>query len=327
MDIYLGMGDPSWLDRPEFEGVPRCVSAKQLDEYRKIRKSNGPTFLDSGAFTLIKTYARWPFTPEQFVEKTRRQVAALGPENVVAIGQMDMMCEEVVIYGGNTKDGHFVGTRHFLGLPADATFDDYVFEHQRITVANFVLLRLLAPDLPIIPIIQGFTLAQYLRCVRMFREAGVDLLSEPLVGIGSMCRRQGTTEAKEIISAIAALGIRLHGFGVSAKGIKLYGGLLASTDSQAWSYGGRMRGGRCIHQVPRRDGKGYIAWEANCPVTAAEWYWNASASVGAAQPAMDLLDGVTAVGSPRKTRPAAKAQGKRSRSTKTSVDQEALFVA
>lgn len=295
--LYLGMGDPSWTARAEFEGIPRCVSANQLDEYKTLPESNGATFIDSGAFTILKKYGRWLITPEQFVAKTRRQVEALGRDKVVAIGPMDRMCEPIVIYGGRSKDGTFAGTRQFLGLP-DATFDDCVLEHQRQTVANFQELERLAPDLPIIPVIQGYTLTQYLRCVAMYLAAGIDLTTYPLVGIGSVCRRQGTKEAKQIISALHALGIRIHGFGVSAEGVKTYGGLLLSADSQAWCYGARRRGGLCIHQVPRKDGRGFIKWETNCPVWALAWYHAVLAGLGNSQPALDVIDPAADLGRP-----------------------------
>ena len=60
-------------------------------------------------------------------------------------------------------------------------------------------LRELAPDLPIIPVVQGQHPEQYLYCVDLYRTlAMVDLTTEPLVGVGSVCRRQGTDEAGQI---------------------------------------------------------------------------------------------------------------------------------
>jgi hypothetical protein len=56
----------------------------------------------------------------------------------------------------------------------------------------------------------------------------------PLVGLGSVCRRQATTEIARIVAELAALGLRLHGFGVKRAG-------LVSADSMAWSYHARRR--------------------------------------------------------------------------------------
>jgi hypothetical protein len=64
-----------------------------------------------------------------------------------------------------------------------------IAEHQRRTVENYLTLRTLAPDLPFIPVIQGWRRSDYLACVEMYVEAGVDLATAPVVGLGSVCRR------------------------------------------------------------------------------------------------------------------------------------------
>jgi len=113
------------------------------------------------------------------------------------------MCEPLIISGGRAGPLRFVGT-HLS-----------VAEHQARTVANLTQLRELAPDLPFIPVLQGYTLPDYLRCADLYAAAGIDLTREPLVGLGSVCRRQATREVHAIVTAIHARGItRLHGFGV-----------------------------------------------------------------------------------------------------------------
>lgn len=280
MRLYVGV-DVSLSDRPELAGIPRCVSRNRYAGRRTIRPATGPTLIDSGAFTMLKDNGHWTFTPAEYVTQLCRIVAALGREHVTAIGPMDWMCEDIVIEGGQTKDGRFVGTRQHLGLPASASLDDCVAEHQRRTVANGIELRCLAPDLPIMYAVQGYTLAQYVRCVAMYRDAGVDLAREPLVGLGSVCRRQASREIDTIVSVLHAMGIRLHGFGVKADGVEAYGPLLESADSQAWSYAARKRVKLCPH--------GVVKHEANCPIAAANWWRDVSARIGgSAQPALDL---------------------------------------
>ena len=61
----------------------------------------------------------------------------------------------------------------------------------------------------------------------------------PRVGLGSVCRRQSTAEIAVIVTALAARGLRLHGFGIKTSGLHQYGHLLASADSMAWSYAAR----------------------------------------------------------------------------------------
>ena len=102
-------------------------------------------------------------------------------------------------------------------------------------VDSFLELRSLAPEVPWVPVVQGFTLAEYLRCVELFADVGVDLTHQPTVGLGSVCRRQATHETAEIVAALAGLGLRLHGFGVKISGLALYGDYLTSADSLAWS--------------------------------------------------------------------------------------------
>jgi hypothetical protein len=77
-----------------------------------------------------------------------------------------------------------------------------VAEHQRRTVASVAQLRALAPDLWFIPVLQGYTTAEYLTCADLYAAAGIDLAAEPLVGLGSVCRRQATSEAHQIITAL-----------------------------------------------------------------------------------------------------------------------------
>jgi hypothetical protein len=137
-----------------------------------------------------------------------------------------------------------------------------VTEHQRLTVDNYLELRGLDASLPFVPVLQGFSLADYLRCADMYEAAGVDLAAEPVVGIGSVCRRQATQEIAAIAATFADSGLRLHGFGVKTLGLSLYGPDLVSADSMAWSARGRRVAG-C--------GEGAHASEANCLRFASAW--------------------------------------------------------
>jgi hypothetical protein len=74
-----------------------------------------------------------------------------------------------------------------------------------------------------------------------YAAAGVDLQALPLVGLGSVCRRQHTGEISRITATLAALGIRLHGFGIKRRGLADYADSLRSADSLAWSYAARRR--------------------------------------------------------------------------------------
>jgi len=57
------------------------------------------------------------------------------------------------------------------------------------------------------------------------------------VGLGSVCRRQNTSEAGTIVRSLAPL--KLHYFGAKLTGLESFGDALVSADSMAWSYRAR----------------------------------------------------------------------------------------
>lgn len=78
-----------------------------------------------------------------------------------------------------------------------------------------------------------------------------------------MCRRQSTAEIAVIVGALARRGLRLHGFCVKTGELHLYGHLLASADSMAWSYAARRE-----PSLPGCTGHKNCA---NCLVYATAW--------------------------------------------------------
>lgn len=142
-----------------------------------------------------------------------------------------------------------------LGPAAEVLFHGTglsVEEHQRRTVATYCELRALAPELPLAPVLQGWTSGEYLDCLALYERAGVDLGAAPVVGVGTMCRRQDTAAASRIFGDIQAEWARthdaplaLHGFGLKSEGLRqrawigltptTVADLLESSDSLAWS--------------------------------------------------------------------------------------------
>jgi hypothetical protein len=112
-------------------------------------------------------------------------------------------------------------------------------EHQRLTIDSYLELRALAPDVPWVPVLQGWHQLDYVQHVFLYRDAGVDLRALPVVGVGSICRRQATAEAESILGILQALGLRLHGFGLKLSGLPRCAQYLASADSMAWSFAAR----------------------------------------------------------------------------------------
>lgn len=237
--FYLGTHQPHWLALVEPD-EPLFVSDRRLRTRKSLPRARAPWALDSGGFTELRDYGEWVSTTAQdYVHRVRRYTQEIG--NLVWCAPMDWMCEPLVISGGRTPNGQkFVGTKLT------------VREHQRRTVENFLRLRDLAADLPFRLVLTGYQVQDYLRCAEMYLAAGIDPATEPLVGIGSVCRRQGGREAAEIFATLTDHfpGIAMHGFGVKSEGLSRYGKLLASADSMAWSDTARWERTRlpgCVH--------------------------------------------------------------------------------
>ncbi len=202
-DFRLGTHCVHWLwTVPQ---TPLFVSDRRLRRYRALRPALAPVAIDSGGFSELQIHGSWRHgpSPAEYVSRARRYVEQIGTVDWIA--QQDWLCEPAVRLGGRIGRLHFAGT----GLT--------VREHQRRTVANFLRLRELGPDLPMVPVLQGWHPHEYVNCARLFRLAGVDLAAEPIVGVGSVCRRQHTHQIQDVVTAIRteAPSISLHLFGAS----------------------------------------------------------------------------------------------------------------
>lgn len=212
MLFYLGTNQPQWLRQIN---VPLFVSHIALRRYKTLPRSVGRWALDSGGFTQLSTHGRWEVTPREYVDAARRYRDEIG--NLDWASQQDWMCEPFI----TAKTGLTIR------------------EHQQRTIDNLLELRAIEPDIPWIPVIQGWKLPDYLDHVEQWDKAGVDLRNEPVVGLGSVCRRQAMGEAVEIVSSLADLDLRIHGFGFKMSGLRAIGNLMHSADSMAWSYNAR----------------------------------------------------------------------------------------
>lgn len=212
MRFYLGTHEPSWLRRAT---VPLFVSHRRLARLRNLSPATTRWALDSGGFTELTMHGEWRTTSHAYVAATRRYHDEIGLLDWAA--PQDWMCEPHML--------------ERTGLT--------VADHQALTVRSVLDLRTLWPDGPFIPVLQGWARDDYLRHVDAYAAAGIDLEAEPVVGLGSVCRRQGLAEAEAIVHALQPL--RLHGFGAKGAAVSLYGDLMASMDSMAWSYAGRRR--------------------------------------------------------------------------------------
>jgi hypothetical protein len=238
-DFLLGSSTPSWLARAR---VTLFVSDTRLRDYKRFPwRATAPWALDSGGFSQLQKHGRWTITPEAYAHRVRRYRDEIG--GLMWAAPQDEMCEPAIIHGGVFGGQRFAGTRQFIDPDHVMTDDEIVAIHQRNTVLNALQLRDVAPDLPWIYVVQGHTPQQYLRHVDLYWELGrIDLTTLPLVGVGSVCRRQAMEEAGQILTALHHRGVtRLHGFGFKVLGLRRFGHLLASADSMAWSDDARRK--------------------------------------------------------------------------------------
>lgn len=209
MRFWLGVHRPHWLTMTE---VPLFVSHTTLKDRRSLPVARGEWALDSGGFTQLARHGHWTIPAAVYTEAVHRYREEIG--GLMWAAPQDWMCEPQMLQR--------------TGLS--------VREHQERTVANYLDLRTQGP---FIPVIQGWSLDDYHHCVDMYASAGVDLAAQPLVGLGSVCRRQHTPQIARVVRELYFRGLRLHGFGMKQSGLGAAGHLLASADSMAWSYRAR----------------------------------------------------------------------------------------
>jgi hypothetical protein len=214
MRYYLGTHMPNHMEQTD---VPLFVSRRRLAKRKRLPRPMGRWALDSGGFSELSMFGAWQTTPEQYVGEVRRFADEMGGLDWAAV--QDWMCEPWI----TAKTG--------LRVP----------DHQRRTTESYQRLMDLAPDLPWVPVLQGWEHADYLRHMEQYAAAGIDLAALPVVGVGSVCRRQHTTAAAGILTTLAAFGLRLHGFGLKTTGLRATARVLASADSMAWSAHARRR--------------------------------------------------------------------------------------
>lgn len=231
--FFLGTHRPYWLGKLDF---PLFVSRRTLSLLKKLPRATAEWALDSGGFSELSMYGRWTITATAFIAEVRRFLE-IGRLQWVSV--QDWMCEPLILrQTGKT-----------------------VAEHQRLTIESFQELSALAPEISWTPVLQGWKWGEYFEHIEMYDRAGIDLRSMPVVGLGSVCRRQGTAGAESAINEISSMGINLHGFGFKKEGLGRIHHRLRSADSMAWSFDAR-RNGRGIADCEHKTCANCIKWAA-----------------------------------------------------------------
>lgn len=231
MRFYLGTHMPAWLTKT---AAPLFISAVRLRKRKRFPQALGGWALDSGGFSELSLHGEWTIGAAQYVEEVRQWSDAIGNLDWAAI--QDWMCEPDI----RAKTGKTVE------------------EHQQLTLRSYLDLMTLAPDLPWIPIVQGWTIGEYEDHVELYAQHGVQLDQHPVVGVGSVCRRQAAIRGPLLISQLATMGLNVHAFGLKRTGLEALKQLtsitedddthdclkqpfrgIASADSMAWSFHAR----------------------------------------------------------------------------------------
>ena len=238
------------LPHIEKTDVPLFISFRQLRK-RKKKKFNqkGSICVDSGGFSELSLFGKWTIKPKEYIDELKR-LENLNL-NFEWVAQQDLMCENIMLQK--------------TGLTIE--------QHQNKTVSNFETLRSIEHDFKVIPVLQGQTIKEYMKCFEKFETAGFNLKQEPIVGIGSVCRRNSSNEIFKITKKLYEKGLKLHGFGVKSSGLKRYGKYLKSSDSLAWSSSARYKP-PCLNCSLRK-----VKNCANCLDFALKWRSKVMASI------------------------------------------------
>lgn len=254
--FFVGLHQPS--DARHFKRA--CISINRL-RGRKKPVACDEILIDSGAFTELLLHGKYRHRVEEYAAELHRLHAA-GVIKIAAAVAQDYMCESFML--GKT------------GLT--------VAIHQRLTIERYDALvaeldRLFGGKcpFPVMPVLQGYDPADYVRHIRAY---GDRLKPRMWVGVGSVCKRNGTPEKiVEVLEAIHAErpGLELHGFGVKQTSL-LHAAvrfLLATADSMAWSFAARKEGrdGNSHHEarafvdkIERTSSVRNVAWQMSLPL-------------------------------------------------------------
>lgn len=211
--FYLGTHQPHWLERSD---VPLFISYRRLRDRVSLPRSRCDWALDSGGFSEISTHGKWTISAQEYARSVEVYQQEVGRLDWAA--PQDWMCEPHIL----RKTGLTVKV------------------HQVRTIHSLLELRSLSSQVHFIPVLQGWEPEDYLRHIEMYVDAGIDLTSESVVGVGSVCRRQGMDQAETIMRSISSMGINIHAFGFKLTGLYRCADTLTSADSMAWSFSARF---------------------------------------------------------------------------------------
>jgi hypothetical protein len=212
---YTGTHQPHWLHRVDSRCSCRTAASALGAPDAGLPRRNVTWTLDSGGFTEISRHGRWRTSPDQYVTAVRRDADEIGSLEWAAGQDLDVRAP----HGRPHRP-----QRHRAPAPSATTSTSRPWHGPAVRARP-----------------ARFTRADYSACLDRYGRHGIgrtDPGMPPLVGLGSVCRRQNTPVIHALVSELSAAGLpaRLR---VKLRGIARYRHLLASADSMAWRYAAR----------------------------------------------------------------------------------------
>jgi len=208
---------------------------KHLFSLTKYIPPHNSLFLDSGGFTLLSKWHKYPFTIEQYMNLLKK----LKP-NLAAT--MDYPCEPTL---------EITKSESKLQIPVKERINKTI-ENNDIMLNNYYL-----NGTKIIPVIQGWKLNDYYFCIDEMHKK--DLLTD-YVAFGSMCQRtKGKKLCYKVINHLRKYSdTKIHFFGFKISMLKDYGiySKIYSCDTAAWThnpYDKTRRGGKNIYAKTQKE--------------------------------------------------------------------------
>mgnify|MGYP001612691651 CR=1 FL=1 len=218
--FYFGITGRSGYEHVVPATVPVIVSAMSLYSFKARPSRRWPDWaLDSGGFVALRSAGDYPFSPDDYL-------AAVAMWRPVWAASMDYPCEpELCATTNHTPSERIAAT---------------------VELATYLCAR----SDRIVPVLQGYTAEEYADCWRGLPRTG-------RVAIGSLCRRQGLPEIRELVRRLRELDLppRRHGFGVKLTALRYpdVASFLTSVDSNAWEYMERRERQRLLLGLPLYD--------------------------------------------------------------------------
>lgn len=215
MRFFVGLHQPH--DAIHFERS--FISVNRL-RYRRTSFSAREWIMDSGAFSILSKFGGYPWPEDRYVDQILRWRRT---GMLLAAVTQDYMCEP-----------------HMLAMTGLTIAD-----HQRLTVERYdAITKQVAGRVYILPVLQGYNPSDYARHLKLY---GKRLKRDSWVGVGSVCKRNGTPSS--VLAILAAIkhqapDLKLHGFGLKTTSLThpTIRQHLHTADSMAWSFSARKQG-------------------------------------------------------------------------------------